>query len=190
MKYKIVARKRCYNGFFHLDLVTLRHELFRGGWSGLIKRELFERGNAVAVLVHDPARDLLLLLEQFRIGAIHDSHGPWLLEIVAGIVEPGEKLEDVARREATEEAGCELGTLQHIMDFYPSPGGSTESISLFYAPLDLASMAAGVHGLADEDEDIKVSIVPRVQAMEWLQQGRIKAAPAVIALQWLALQLS
>ena len=111
-----------------------------------------------------------------------------MLEIVAGIVEAGESTEQVARREAVEEAGCVIESLEHIMDYYPSAGGSTERISLYYAPLDLSGVESGIHGLEHEDEEIRISVVPMSTALEWLTVGRIQASIAVIALQWLALE--
>jgi ADP-ribose pyrophosphatase len=131
----------------------------------------------------------VLIVEQFRPGAaLRDAQGAWMVEIVAGIVESGESNEDVARREAQEEAGCTINTLEHIIDYYPSAGGSTEIISLYYAPLDLSAVPTGIHGLPEEHEDIRVSVIPRQTAMAWLKAGKIQASLAIIALQWLALE--
>lgn len=189
MKFEISKRELAWKGFFSIEKYEFRHELFGGGWVNGVKREIFERGNAVAVLLHDPQADTLLMVEQFRPGAaVRDPAGAWMLEIVAGIVEEGETREDVARRESMEEAGCTVGELEHMLDYYPSAGGSSELISLYYAPVDLSAVEPGIRGLAHEHEDIRVSIVPRAQAMEWLAAGRIQASLAIIALQWLALR--
>ena len=188
MQYKIISKKTPFKKFFQIDIYELQHELFGGGWSNIMTREIFERGKAVAVLLHDPATDHLLLVEQFRPGAMHDAEGPWMLEIVAGMVESGETNEDVARREVLEEANCTVGEMEFIMDFYPSAGGSTELISLYYAEVDLSDVKTGIHGLDTENEDIRTSIIPTQTVMQWLAQGKIKAALAIIALQWLALK--
>ena len=187
MNFKVLDKKTPFEGFFKIDVYQLQHELFNGGWSDTFSREIFERGNAVAILLHDPKQDAILLVEQFRAGAINDKNGPWMQEIVAGIVEEGETNEDVARREAIEEAGCEVDELEFIMDFYPSAGGSTELISLYYAAVDLSQLKTGIHGLASENEDIKTTIVSRNEALDLLRNGKIKASLAIIALQWLAL---
>ncbi len=190
MQFKIVSQQTPFQGFFRIDVYEFEHELFQGGWTGKVRREIFERGNAVALLLHDPQADTVLMVEQFRAGAaIRDPAGAWMLEIVAGIVEDGETTEEVARREAIEEAGCPVDTLEHIMDFYPSPGGSSELISLYYAAVDLSQVKTGIFGLAHEHEDIRVSVVPRQTVMQWLIAGRIQASIAIIALQWLALRL-
>lgn len=187
MKFKILDKQTPFKRFFQMDVYQFQHELFAGGWSEPITREIFERGNAVAILLHDPGSDTLLLVEQFRAGAINDENGPWMQEIVAGIVEEGETKEDVARREAFEEAGCEVNELEFIMDFYPSAGGSTELISLYYGAVDLSTLETGIHGLAAENEDIRTTIVSRDDALAQLRNGKIKASLAIIALQWLAL---
>lgn len=189
MKFRVLDRQTRYQGFFRIDVYDFQHELFGGGWTAAVRREIFERGNAVAVLLHDTVADTVLLVEQFRPGAaVRDEHGAWMIEIVAGIVEEGESTEAVARREAVEEAGCTLDTVQHVMDYYPSAGGSSEQISLYYAPLDLSAVQTGIHGLENEQEDIRVMVVPRQTAMTWLREGKIQSSLAIIALQWLALE--
>ena len=105
---EIVDRELCYQGFFRLERVRLRHSLHRGGMSPVLVRETLEKGDVVAVLPYDPVADAVVMIEQFRVGAIGAPRGAWLLEIVAGLMEPGEQPDDVARREATEEAGLAL----------------------------------------------------------------------------------
>jgi ADP-ribose pyrophosphatase len=123
----IEAREVCHDGVFRLERYRLRHALFRGGMSAPLSRELFERGHAVAVLPYDPRTDVVVLIEQFRVGALARVGGPWLVEIVAGVIDGEEAPEVVARREAIEEAGLELGRLEKICRFYVSPGGTSES---------------------------------------------------------------
>lgn len=190
MKFDITRRHLAWKGFFSIEQYEFRHERFAGGWLEGVKREIFERGNAVAVLLHDPKADTLLLVEQFRPGAaVRNPEDAWMIEIVAGIVEEGESNEDVARRESLEEAGCTVNALEHIMDYYPSAGGSSEIISLYYAPVDLSGMEPGIRGLEHEHEDIRVMIVSRQDAMDLLAKGKIQASLAIIALQWLALRM-
>ena len=190
MKFKILEKQTPFKRFFQIDIYQFQHELYAGGWSNTVTREVFERGRAVAVLLHDPVADTLLMVEQFRPGAIRDPDGPWMLEIVAGMVEEGEEDQEVARREAMEEANCEVTDMEFIMDYYPSAGGSTELIALYYAAVDLSNVETGIHGLDTENEDIRTSIVPRETVMQYLKQGKIKASLAIIALQWLALEKS
>jgi ADP-ribose pyrophosphatase len=154
--------------------------------TGDVVREVFERGHATAVLPYDPVRDVVVLIEQFRAGAYAAGSDPWLIEIVAGIIEESESPDAVARREAVEEAGLTLSELQPIGEVFVSPGGSTETVTIFCGRCD-ASTAGGIHGIDDEDEDIRVIVQPFVAAFADLGAGRIRSAPAVIALQWLAL---
>ena len=178
-----------YQGFFKLVRLRLRHKLFAGGWSKEITRELFVRGHAAAVLPYDAVRDEIILVEQFRVGAVFEQGTPWLFEIVAGIVDEGETAEDVVRREAVEEAGLVLGRLTPISSYYPSPGACSERISLFLGEVDV-SLAPTQGGLSNENEDIRVHRVPRLLAMQWLAEGKLDNASTIIALQWLALRLA
>ncbi|HEX4869266.1 MAG TPA: NUDIX domain-containing protein [Moraxellaceae bacterium] len=186
-KDDVVVEKRevLFKGFYRVDKLHLRHRQFAGGMGPLITREMFVRPHAVAVLAYDADADEVLLIEQFRVGALDTPH-PWQFEIVAGLVEPGEAPEDVARREALEEAGVSLGAMEKVMDFLPSPGGSDEVLTLYVARADLGA-AGGIHGLAEEGEDIRVNVMSVNQALAALQRGRINNAPCIIALQWLAL---
>ena len=102
MKWKLLKRDTAYTGFFKVGVCHVEHDLYDGGVLQ-VRRELFERGEAVAVLLYDPARDRVVMVEQFRIGAIHHPDGPWILEVVAGMMEAGESITDVAQRECQEE---------------------------------------------------------------------------------------
>lgn len=183
---EIIEKTPVYEGFFRIDRYRLRHRLHEGGWSGEMLREVFERGHAAAVIPFDPVLDVVVLIEQFRIGAFAAGHEPWLVEVVAGIIEPGESAEDVVRREAVEECGCPVTDLIAIADFLVSPGGASESISLFCGRVD-ARGAGGIHGQREEHEDIRVVALPFAEARAWLEAGRIDNATAVIALQWLVM---
>lgn len=176
----------CYQGFFRIDRYRLRHRLFSGEWGHPIERELFERGHAAAVLPYDPVRDEVILIEQFRVGAMDTTANPWLMEIVAGVIEVDEKAEDVARRESIEEANCTITDLIPLYDCYVSPGGMTERVALFCGRVD-TTHAGGVHGVKDEGEDIKVHVISFDTALQFLKSGKIKSVSAIITLQWLAL---
>jgi ADP-ribose pyrophosphatase len=182
----VLAQTVAYDGHFKIIRHRLRHRLFAGGMSPELVREVFERGHAVAVLPFDPERGQVLLVEQFRIGAVGVIDDPWLIEPVAGIIEPGEGAPDVARREAAEEAGIQLLDLVPACTYFASPGGSTETCQIFIGRVDAAG-AGGIFGRTDEGEDIRVHVVPLGTALEWLCDGRIHAVTTVVALQWLAL---
>ncbi|WNP36691.1 ADP-ribose diphosphatase [Enterobacter kobei] len=182
----MIARETLYSGFFSLDLYRFRHRLFNGEMSNEVRREIFERGHAAVLLPYDPVRDEIVLIEQIRIAAYDTSDTPWLLELVAGMIEEGETVEDVARREAVEEAGLEVGRTKTFMSYLASPGGTSERLSLLVGEVD-ATQAKGIHGLVDENEDIRVHVVSREQAYQWVEEGKIDNAASVIALQWLQL---
>ena len=135
---------------------------------------------------YDPQRDCVVLIEQFRIGALDKSANPWLIELVAGLIDKDEQPEEVARREAVEEAGLELAELWPLTQYYPSPGGSDERVHLYVGRCDSLG-AGGVHGLEEEGEDIRVLVWSLDEALAALDDGRIDNAASIIALQWLAL---
>ncbi len=182
--FEILNKETVYNGFFRLEKYRIQHTLYQGGWSQEITRELFRRGNCVAVLLYDPIRDEVVLIEQFRVGALLQPERAWMLEIVAGAIEEGETAEQVAVRESIEEAGCHIQELSVIKEFFTTPGGSSEWITLFYGRVD-SSRVGGIHGLKHEDEDIRVSAISFEDVYQLLEQGRIESAIPIIAIQWL-----
>ncbi|CAM5223308.1 ADP-ribose diphosphatase [Alishewanella longhuensis] len=151
-------------------------------------REIFERGQAVVVLPYNALTDEVVLVEQFRVGAVASGRSPWLLEAIAGMIDPGQSAEATAIREAEEEAGLTLTELWPMLSYFSSPGGSTEKISLFLGRLT-APVQSGLFGLDSEHEDIKMHVMPRATAMALLASQQIDNAATVIALQWLALNL-
>ena len=183
-KVEIVDRELCYQGFFRLERVRLRHSLHGGGMSPTLVRETIEKGDVVAMLPYDPVTDTVVMIEQFRVGAIGDQRSAWLMEIIAGLMEPGELPEEVARREATEEAGLAVRRIESIARFFATPAKSSELTHLFCGEVD-ASGAGGIHGLAHEGEDIRVIPMPAEQAFALLEIGRIDSAWPMIALMWL-----
>jgi len=184
---EIFGRETAYQGFFRIERFRLRHRLHAGGWTTPMEREIFERGRTVGLLLYDPAADAVVLVEQFRLAPHLAGLPAWQIEIVAGIVGKGDTSpEDVARREAREEAGVAVeGPLVPIHRYMPSPGGSTELVDLFCAKVD-SSQAGGIHGLPDEHEDTKVLVLPYRTALRRLKAGEIINSPTMLALYWLA----
>ena len=183
-RVEVIAKETAFDGYFRIDRYRLKHQLHAGGWSGELVREVFERGHAVAVLPYDPAREIAVLIEQFRVGPFARGESGWLLETVAGIIEPGEAPDDVARRETREETGLKVRDLVPIADFYVSPGGTTQFNNLFCATVDAAG-AGGIHGLDHEGEDIRVVPVPLADVASLIAGGGVRDATTLIALQWL-----
>lgn len=183
-----------YRGFFEINSYTLRHRHFNGDWGNDITREVFERGHAVGILPYDPVRDEVVLIEQFRPGALIALNSPWfaadaspwLYEAVAGIIDPGESPEDVAYRETIEEAGTKLSDLMPVCHYLVSPGGTTESVFVFVGCVD-SSNIDGVHGVATEGEDIRPFAIPLQEAYDAISIGKINNGMTIIALQWLML---
>jgi len=183
---EIIEKTAAFQGYFRVDRYRLRHRRFDGGWSDVMTREVFERGQAVAVLPYDPHRDELVLIEQFRMGAYAEGRAPWLIEVVAGIIEEGEDPAEVARREMQEETGCELLDLVPVADYLVSPGGTSQGVKLFCGRVN-AEGAGGIHGLAHEHEDIRVMVEPAARIPEILASPGACDATTILSLQWLML---
>jgi len=183
---EVEARDVVYQGFFKMEKLRLRHRLFAGGWGDYIERELFVRGDAVAAILYDPRHDLIGLVEQFRVGALKEEHGPWCLEVVAGMTKPGENPDEVILRELMEEADIKPDKLEYICNYLSSPGGTDEKLHLYCAMSDLTN-AGGVHGLDEEGEDIKVRVYTADAVFDAMLGGRTNNAATVIGLQWLQL---
>ncbi|ANW24838.1 ADP-ribose diphosphatase [Vibrio coralliilyticus] len=182
---EIISKETLFKGFFRMIKYRFRHKLFEGGWSEVIEREMFERGHAAALLPYDPLSDQVVLIEQIRVGALEHAH-PWQLEIVAGIIDTDESPEQVVRREASEEAGISVEELTKVTSYYPSSGGCSEKLDVYVGKVD-ASTAHGIHGLDYEGEDIRVHVVSRETAYQWIVEGKFENGASIIALQWLQL---
>ncbi len=183
---KILEQQIVYQGHFQIEQWKVQFRLFNGGWSQPYLREVFERGEAVGVLLFDANNDELVLIEQFRVGIVNKAKNPWLMEIVAGVIKKDESLEQVARRETQEESGLEITNLFPIYQYWVSPGGSSERMYLFCGKIN-AKLAREIHGVAEEGEDIRLHVLSLKSAFDLLNQGKINNSSTIIALQWLQL---
>lgn len=188
---ELLEQDTAYAGYFKVDRYRFRHRKYDGTWSEPMVREIFERGHAVAVVLYDPAKDKMVLIEQFRPGAwvatqephLAGAFTPWLIEIVAGIIDEGETAQAVARREALEEAGCVVREMRPIGPILTTPGGSSETVVLYLGLVD-APETGGIFGLEEEHEDIRVLLASPDEVWGWMDQGRVVNCAALAALQW------
>ncbi|MEO3414115.1 NUDIX domain-containing protein [Roseovarius sp. CAU 1744] len=183
---EVLEQHNRHAGFFLTREATLRHPMFDGSQSPPVTREVFVATDAAIVLPYDPVRDRVLLVEQFRMGPFGrgDPH-PWMLEPVAGRVDPGETPEATAQRESVEEAGLALGRLEHVSSHYCSLGCSTEYFHCYVGLCDLPDLNMGQGGLDSEDEDIRTHVLPFEQAMALIPSGEAANGPLILCLLWL-----
>lgn len=186
-RVRVLGRKRLHDGFYHFDLLSLEHERFDGSWTGPLRRELLVQGPAVAVLPYDAVSDRVVLVEQFRAGCIDGPGEPWLVEVVAGLQEPGEAPEAVAAREIHEETGLvATGRMEFVCRYRASPGGTSEQVDVYVAEI-AAPAAGGLFGAAAEGEDIRTHVVAADEVFAMVRDGRITAANSIIPILWLEL---
>jgi ADP-ribose pyrophosphatase len=183
----VTDRKRVANGYIKVDQIRLRHEQYAGGMGLEIQREVINRGDAAAILLYDAPRDRVVLIEQFRPAAWDTGmSNPWLLEIVAGIIDAGEDAESVARRESVEECGLAPNSVIRFAHTLVSPGVMTESVTFFCGQVD-SEGAGGLHGLPEEGEDIKVVVMNADRFIAMARDGEISNGTCLIAAQWFAM---
>ena len=182
MDWKIHQKQLVYNGHFKITKYQLSHQKYNGETTPSLQRELITRKDAVAMVAYDPVADEIVLVEQFRVGAIAEEH-PWLIEIVAGLIDENESPEQVVLRESKEEIGCVPSELIKIAGFYTSPGGNSEWIHLYIGRVSVDELTDS-GGLDEEGEDIKIIVVPANEVPFMLSAGEIKSAIAMIGLQW------
>ena len=183
---QVESEERISDGYLKVTQYLIRHEQYDGSWTQTLSREVMERGEVAAVLPFDPVRNEVVLIEQFRVGSwAAEWAQPWLVECVAGVVEAGETAEEMVKREAREEAGCDITALEPIARYFSTPGACSEKVDLFCGRVDAAGLG-GVHGLAEEGEDIRATVWPVAEALAMLETGQICNSMTLIALQWLA----
>ena len=182
---EIVEATKAFERFLRVDVFRFRHRLFSGEWSTRRSYDVLRRGQAVVIVLYDPDRESVVLVEQFRLPALLAGSSPWQLEAAAGLVDSGETPAAVAVRETQEETGLALiGELVPIQRYLPSVGGSDESVFLFCGRVD-ATTAGGVHGLAEEHEDIRVVVKTLAEIEALLDAGTIESGHTLIGLYWL-----
>jgi len=184
---EILSQSAPFSGRATLRLVTFRHRRFDHAWSAPITWELWQRGRAAAMLPYDPVSDCVVMIDQFRLPAYAAGFAGPMREIPAGLCEPGEDPEATMRREIVEEAGLTARRMHRIGAFVLSPGGSDETIEIYAGEVTAPPLGvAGVHGLAAENEDIRVVVVPAEQAIAQALDGLLPNSVATIGLLWLA----
>jgi ADP-ribose pyrophosphatase len=182
---EIIDAANVFARYLRIDTFRFRHRLFSGEWSAVRSYDVLRRGRAVAIILYDPDRDSVVLVEQFRLPALLAGSSPWQLEAAAGMIDTDETAEMVAVRETREETGLGLiGEPIVIQRYLPSAGGSDESVVLFCGRVDSA-LAAGVHGLPEEHEDIRVAVKTLAEIEAMLDAGAIENGHTLIALYWL-----
>ncbi len=180
MNVIIKEAKREYDGLFKVDRVILQHEKFDGSMSKEIVRLNFDRGNTVAVVLYNESNKSVVLVKQFRYPAYVGDGSGWLIECVAGIKDNGEI--SVARKEVLEETGYKVDKLRYLTQFYPSPGGCSEMISVYLAYVEAKDKIRKERYMGEGSEDILVMEVPLSKAFEMIKTGEICDAKTIIGL--------
>jgi ADP-ribose pyrophosphatase len=184
-KVSIEQKKYILEDVFKVEEAYLRYEKFNGEMSGTVRRISLERGDSVSILIYNTITNNIILISQFRYPSYKSGHG-WLIETIAGIVDSNETPEEAARREVEEETGLEITKLEHITTFFPSPGGSSERIFLYYSEVSMdPDSYEKTGGLLCEGEDIKSYEITLEDALEKIKSGEIMDAKTILGIYWL-----
>lgn len=178
---KIHDQRIAYQGYAKVHEVTFSHPTFGGDKTLTVTREIFESENAVVIVPFDPARNEICLIEQLRMGPLMAGDHPWVIEAIAGRIDKGTTAEEIAIKEAQEEAGCQVSDLIDMGTYFQSPGIFAEQITYFLARADLSNIG-GTHGLESENEDIRPLTLDLSHAFDALDAGDFVSAPTALAL--------
>ncbi|BAO56164.1 NUDIX domain-containing protein [Nonlabens marinus] len=187
MKFEIENEKIAYSGFLKVLRADVIHEAVHNGDSIHATRECLERGDSVAVLIYEKDTDSFLFTRQFRYPSARRNN-PWMLELVAGSIDGDEEGQVAARREVKEEIGFEIQDLEKVMTYFPSPGGCSEQITIYYAQVNSSQQVTKEGGKTEEKEDIELVRIKKDEAKKMLQKGAFNNSISIIGLQWFFLK--
>jgi nudix-type nucleoside diphosphatase (YffH/AdpP family) len=186
-RVEIIDKKEVFKqAIFRIEEAKLRYERFNGTMSEKLTRLNLNRGDSAAIVIHDPNAETVIMIEQFRYSTYEKGPG-WMLEIPAGVVQDGEDPTETVRREVREETGYVIQQIQQISKFYPSPGGMSERIYLYYASASPKNHTSTGGGVLHEGEDIRTIVMKVNEALRKVSNGDIVDAKTIIGLQWLQL---
>ncbi len=187
LKYKIINKKNLYSGFFNVNKYQFIHKKHNGDWSGTVEREIFSGAHVSTLLPYDPIKKEIILIQQFRAGVLSRYDKDYLYEIVAGIIDKGEKPEETAMRECFEETGCEVKKILPIQTYFPAPGSSKSYYHLYLGEINSFN-GNRIKGLESENEDILVKSYKVNDVRNMLKKKKIMNGLTLIALQWFFLE--
>ena len=187
LKYKILNKKNLYSGFFNLNKYEFVHKKHDGNWTNTVEREVFSGAEVSGLLPYDPIKNEIILLQQFRAGALSRYDKDYLYEIVAGIINKNEKAEETAKRECIEETGCKVKKITPILSYFPAPGSSESYYHLYLGEINSFD-GKRIMGLEDENEDILVKSFKIDEVRQLLKEKKIMNGLTLIALQWFFLE--
>ena len=151
----IHKQTRLFDDFFKVDEIVVAHEQRDGTMSSDQRRLVFERGDAVAVLLYEPGTHTVIMVDQFKVPTLiawrRDNPATtdgWITETIAGMIDPGETAEEAIIRETLEETGYRISKPELICKFFSSPGGTSERIFLYFSDVSEVDRVGAVGCLA------------------------------------------
>ncbi len=186
-RIRIKGKRILSDHYGTLESISFEWRRTDGEWQSLT-RDVFDRGNAAAILPYNRAQRTVVLVRQFRLPAYVNGHEDLLIEAAAGLLDEASP-ETRIRAEAEEETGYRLHDVHKVFEAFMSPGALTEKIHFFIAEYEPGMRVGNGGGLADEGEDIEVLELAIDDAMTMIGDGRIADAKTIMLLQYAALNL-
>lgn len=182
---RILSKELKYDGFLKMFSATIEFDRHEGG-TQVIKRDIMDRGHAVAVLAYDPVRDEIALVNEMRPGALWAGDACYTDNLIAGNIEKDETAIVAATRETEQETGLELKNpiLVHPGAFVSS-GGTSEKIAIVAGIVDTSNVNGTVHGCVNENENIKVTVLKAEEFIRQVTTGHINDLKTLVAGYWL-----
>lgn len=182
-KYKIQKTELLSDNWYLLNKVTVDYQRKDGQWDTQI-REVYDRGNGAAILMYNKAQGTVILTSQFRLPTyLNGNPSGMLIEVCAGMLDKDDP-ESCIIREAKEETGYHLHSVQKVFETYMSPGAITEILHCFVAAYEPSMKKSEGGGLEQEQEEIQVLELPFEQAYQQIATGEIKDAKTIMLLQY------
>ena len=182
---KVTDSKIVFDDFYKIEEATFQYELPNGEMTEPLTRLCFHRGNSVAGAVYNTDTHKAILVKQFRYPCHTNGDDAWITEVVAGMLAKEEDPLEAMKREVMEEIGYEVKSIQHISSFYPSPGGSSEKVYLYYIEVEEKGKVAEGGGLAYENENIQVVEYSVQELRDAINNDGIPDAKSIIACNYL-----
>lgn len=184
---KNIKKEVLSDHWYTLNKYTYDYQKEDGSWETQ-QREAYDRGNGAAILLYNPEKRTVILTRQFRMPTyVNRNTTGMMIEVCAGLLDDQDAVSCI-KKEVEEETGFRVEKVEKVFESYMSPGSVTEILHFFIATYD-ASMKIGKGGGAeDETENIEVLEIPMTEAIQMIQQGKIKDAKTIMLLQYAQIQ--
>jgi len=180
---KNIKKEVLSDNWYTLNKYTYEYQKEDGSWENQ-QRESYDRGNGACILLYNKKKRTVILTQQFRMPTYTNGNkNGMLIEVCAGLLD-GDKPEKCIKKEAEEETGYRIHTVEKVMEGYTSPGAVTEIMHFFIGAYDENMRVSDGGGIDDETENIEVLEFDFEKAFTMIGRGEIKDVKTILLLQY------